>query len=69
MSSSADQETEDTFESRLTQLESIVQLLENETPGLEEALNYYEKGVEIAKTCMKQLEQAELRVRTIRIDD
>jgi len=69
MSSPTDQEQEDSFEERLTKLESIVNLLENETPPLEEALNSYEKGVEIAKACLKQLEQAELRVRTIRLDD
>ncbi|MBX2820523.1 MAG: exodeoxyribonuclease VII small subunit [Rhodothermaceae bacterium] len=69
MSSPTDKEQEDSFEERLTKLESIVNLLENETPPLEEALNSYEKGVEIAKVCLKQLEQAELRVRTIRLDD
>ena len=69
MSSPTNQEQEDSFEERLTKLESIVNLLENETPPLEEALNSYEKGVEIAKACLKQLEQAELRVRTIRLDD
>ena len=69
MSSPTDQEQEDSFEERLTKLESIVNLLENETPPLEEALNSYEKGVEIAKVCLKQLEQAELRIRTIRLDD
>ena len=55
MSSSTDQEREDSFEERLNKLESIVNLLENETPPLEEALNSYEKGVEIAKACLNNL--------------
>ena len=69
MSSNPTPEPEETFEDRLNKLESIINSLENETPGLEEALNSYEKGVELAKTCLQQLEQAELRVRTIRLDD
>ena len=69
MSATPTPEQEETFEERLIKLESIINSLENETPALEEALNSYEQGVELAKACLKQLEQAELRVRTIRLDD
>ena len=69
MSSTTKDGNEDSFESRLKKLESIVELLEHETPPLEEALKAYETGVEIARTCLKQLDEAELRVRTIRLEE
>ncbi len=69
MSSTPDEEPRETFESRLRKLESILELLEKETPPLEEALQAYETGVEIARDCLARLEQAELRVRTIRMEE
>lgn len=66
MSSTADAGSTDSFESRLKKLESIVETLEHETPPLEDALKAYEEGVKLARGCLEQLEQAELRVRTIR---
>ena len=69
MSSTTEQGSEESFESRLKRLETIVETLENETPPLEDALNAYHEGVQLAKACLTQLEKAELRVRTIRLEE
>ena len=53
------------FEEQLKTLESIIDRLENETPPLEEALTAYEEGINLARTCMKRLEQAELKVQSL----
>ena len=69
MSSTTEQGSAESFESRLRKLETIVETLENETPPLEDALKAYEEGVHLAKACLKQLNEAELRVRTIRLEE
>lgn len=51
-----------TFEQSLTELERIVQQLEDGQTGLEEALACYEKGVGLLKGCFAQLRQAEQRI-------
>ena len=57
------------FEEQLKALESIIERLENETPPLDEALESYEKGIKLAKDCMKRLEDAELRIQTLKLED
>ena len=69
MSSTTEPGSEESFESRLKKLETIVETLENETPPLEDALNAYEEGVHLARTCLTQLENAELRIRKIRLEE
>ncbi len=65
----SDQPAGETFEDRLKALESIIELLENDMPPLEKALSSYEKGIAIAKECLERLDKAELRIRTLKLED
>ncbi len=58
-----------TFEEQLKVLESIVESLEDDMPPLDEALASYEKGVGIAKNCLERLEQAELRIKSLKLEE
>ncbi|MCA9572947.1 MAG: exodeoxyribonuclease VII small subunit [Myxococcales bacterium] len=53
------------FEEALAQLEDRVRRLEAGELPLEEALLLYEQGVELARTCHEQLEDAEERVKAL----
>lgn len=53
------------FEASLTQLEERVRRLEAGDLPLEEALALYEQGVELARDCHEQLEEAEQRVAAL----
>ena len=56
---------EPSFEETLKQLETIVSQLENGDLPLDEALNEFEKGVKLAKSGQKQLQQAEQRIQIL----
>lgn len=53
------------FEEALQELERRVRRLESGEVPLEEALTLFEEGVELARTCHEQLEEAEQRVATL----
>ena len=53
---------DDRFEDQLARLEEIVDRLEDESVGLEEALGLFENGMELARHCRARLEEVELRV-------
>lgn len=53
------------FEKSLSQLEKIVKRMEGGDIGLEESLNQFEKGIELAKSCQDTLSNAELRVEQL----
>ena len=53
---------DDRFEDQLARLEEIVDRLEDESVGLEEALGLFENGMELARHCRTRLEEVELRV-------
>ena len=57
-----------TFEQALQRLEALVETLEDETAGLEEALQAYEEGVILARYCLERLDTAELRVRELALE-
>jgi len=57
------------FESSLQQLEQIVTRLESGNLPLEEALNEFERGVQLARTGQQTLQQAEQRVQILLGDD
>ena len=57
------------FEDNFHALEGIVEALEKQQPTLEEALLAYEKGITLARTCLTQLDQAELRIEELRSED
>lgn len=50
------------FEQSLSELESLVEALENGDIGLQEALAKFERGVTLARSCQDALKTAELRV-------
>lgn len=51
------------FEEQLAQLEDIVSRLEDDSVGLEQALDLFERGMGLATSCRKRLESVEDRVR------
>jgi exodeoxyribonuclease VII small subunit len=50
------------FEDQLENLEQIVAQLEDDEVGLEEALDLFERGMELARACRSRLEKVEQRV-------
>jgi exodeoxyribonuclease VII small subunit len=50
------------FESAMEELEKITKLLENGETTLDDAIKYFEKGIEIAGECHKILDKAEQKV-------
>ncbi|AIX50450.1 MULTISPECIES: exodeoxyribonuclease VII small subunit [Pantoea] len=57
------------FETALQQLEQIVSRLESGELPLEEALNEFERGVQLARSGQQTLQQAEQRVQILLSDD
>jgi exodeoxyribonuclease VII small subunit len=53
------------FEKSLQHLEKIVGNMESGELGLEESLEQFEKGINLAKNCQDTLAKAELRVEQI----
>ncbi|MFY0404548.1 exodeoxyribonuclease VII small subunit [Pantoea dispersa] len=57
------------FENALQQLEQIVSRLESGELPLEEALNEFERGVQLARSGQQTLQAAEQRVQILLSDD
>lgn len=57
------------FETSLQQLEQIVTRLESGDLPLEEALNEFERGVQLARSGQQKLQQAEQRVQILLSED
>lgn len=55
----------DSFEKQLMRLAEIVEKLEVGSVPLDEALDLFEEGVQIAKQCSEKLKAAELRVQKL----
>ncbi len=53
------------FEDVLTELESLVDTLEQGELTLEQSLAYFERGIELTRTCQKALDAAEQKVRIL----
>lgn len=53
------------FETALQELEQIVNRLENGELPLEDALNEFERGIQLARQGQSQLQQAEQRVQIL----
>jgi exodeoxyribonuclease VII small subunit len=60
---------EPTFEESLNRLELIIEKLDSESTGLEEALTSYEEAVKILKRCYGMLSTAERKIEILRIKD
>lgn len=58
----------ESFELSLEELETLVRQLEGGDKGLEESLALFEKGVTLAKTLAKQLEEAKHKVEILMKD-
>jgi exodeoxyribonuclease VII small subunit len=54
------------FEKDLKRLEEISLLLEKDAVDLEEALNLYEEGIELSRSCISALKKAELRITELK---
>lgn len=55
------------FESAVKRLEEITSSLEKENLSLEEALKRYEEGVRLVRICNEKLEDAERRIRILKM--
>ncbi len=53
------------FEDALEELEAIASKLESGELTLEQSLQYYERGVELAKFCRQKLEEAERKIEVL----
>ena len=56
---------QETFEELYTELEATVQQLEAGNLTLDESLTLYERGMDLARRCGAQLDQAELRIKEL----
>ncbi|MBM3813105.1 MAG: exodeoxyribonuclease VII small subunit [Acidimicrobiia bacterium] len=54
-----------TFESDLSELESVVNRLESGDLPLEESLQLFEKGMALSESCRQRLEQAETKIEIL----
>lgn len=54
-----------TFEESMTELEDIVTKLEAGDITLDASLELFEKGIKLAKTCQKKLDDAEKKVKIL----
>lgn len=57
------------YEGSIGRLEEIVALLDNQDTRLEDALKLYEEGVDLARSCMQRLRDAELRLTELKLTD
>lgn len=57
------------FEASLSELQSIVESMENDNLPLEQALEKFERGIGLTKSCQKALDDAEQKIRRMTTDD
>ena len=53
------------FEKALTELETLVDRMEQGELTLEQSLEYFERGVQLSRSCQLALDQAKLRVEQL----
>lgn len=57
------------FEDSLTELQEIVNTLEEGSAGLEDSMEQFERGVKLLRSCYQSLEQAEQKIEILtRVD-
>ena len=54
------------FETELSRLQEISDLLDNDELELETAMRLYEEGVELSHSCIQTLKEAEVRITEIK---
>lgn len=57
------------FESALTELETIVKRLETGESPLEESISAYERGIQLKQHCEKKLREANAKIEKISISE
>ena len=57
------------FEQQLSELETLVEHMENGDISLEDSLKSFEKGIKLARSCQKSLKEAELKVKVLLSED
>ena len=57
------------IESRLSELETILEELESGDLELDKALKKFEQGVKLSRECQKTLEDAELKIKILMDND
>ena len=57
-----------TFEASMAELEEVVAKLETGDISLDDSLKLFEKGIKLAKSCQKKLDEAERRVKILTAD-
>lgn len=57
------------FEQQLSELETLVEQMENGDVSLEESLKSFEKGIKLARSCQQSLQDAELKVKILLSED
>jgi exodeoxyribonuclease VII small subunit len=67
-SSTADTSEALSFEEALERLESIVETLEEDVPPLQDAVDVYAEGMELAEACLSRLDAAEQRIQELSLD-
>ena len=53
------------FESTLSEIEKIIESLEEGNLSLEDSIEAYEKGISLTKACQKMLSDAELKILSL----
>ncbi len=56
------------FEDAIKRLEQIVEALDRGDVPLDEALNLYEEGIQLSRSCGERLKEAELRIKKLNKD-
>ncbi len=56
------------FEEAIQRLEQIVGALERGDVPLDKALNLYEEGIQLSRSCAERLKEAELRIKRLNKD-
>lgn len=62
----AKKKSELSFEDKLSRLEEVAELLEQEDIGIEESISLFEEGVKLSKECIITLQKAELRITELK---
>ena len=57
------------FESTLSEIEKIIESLEEGDLSLEDSIEAYEKGISLTKACQKMLSDAELKINKLSSKD
>ena len=53
------------FEASLSELETLVEQMENGNLSLDETLQHFERGVQLTNLCQKALSEAEQKIETL----